>query len=615
MKSDEPSLDLNYISDIKIREEVRELINNYVPCKTKTTNLEMKIVLNDEKPIHQAPRRFPPAEVIERQTEQWIEEGKIRPSSSDYASPVVVTKRMNGSPRVCIDYRKLNRVIVRDRYPLSVIEDLIDKLQEARVFSTIDLKNGFLHVSVSEESRKYTAFVTQNGQFDFLNMPFGLCNAPSVFQRFINAVFKSLIKEGICFIYIDDIIIPAPNYDENVSRLKRVFETASEYGLEINKRKVQLMKRRIEFLGHMIEDGKVYPSPDKIKAILDYPAPTCVKDIQSFLGLTSNFRKFIPNHALIAKPLSDLLQKDKKFQFDGPEQRSFLELKVSMMKDLVLLIYNPKLETELHTDASREGYGAILMQKSIEDQQFHPVHYMSRKTTSAEKNYSSYELEVLAVIMALKKFRIYLLGIKFKIITDCVAFQKTINKKDLATRVARWFLLLEEFDYTVEHRPGVRMKHVDALSRYPVLTFKIDDVIPRIKRAQQKDSETNVILEILKEKSFKDYFVRGDLLYVEKDGRDVLVVPKAMQTDIIRNAHDRGHFAVLRTEELIKQDYFIPDLRRKVEKYITNCVPCILGNRKQGKQEGFLHPITKDDQPLYTYHVDHLGPLETTSKR
>ena len=197
---------------------------------------------------------------------------------------------------------------------------MIDKLQDARVFSTIDLKNGFLHVSVSEDSCKYTSFVTQNGQFEFLNMPFGLCNAPSVFQRFINAVFKSLIKEDICFIYNDAIIIPAPHYDENISISKKVFETASVYGLEINKKKVQLMKRRIEFPGHMMEDGKVYPSPDKIKAILDYPAPTCLKGVQSFLGLTSHFRKFIPNHALIAKLLSDLLHKDKKFPFDVQEQ-------------------------------------------------------------------------------------------------------------------------------------------------------------------------------------------------------------------------------------------------------------------------------------------------------
>ena len=136
------------------------------------------------------------------------------------------------------------------------------------------------------------------------------------------------------------------------------------------------------------------------------------------------------------------------------------------------------------------------------------------------------------------------------------------------------------------------------------MTFKIDNVIPRIERAQQENSKTKVILKILKEKSLKDYCVQGDLLYVKKDGWDVLIVSKAMQTDIIQNAHDRRHLAVLRTEELIKQNYFIPDLRRKVEKYITNSVPSILRNRKQEKQGGFLHPITKDDQPLYTYHVD-----------
>lgn len=280
----------------------------------------------------------------------------------------------------------------------------------------------------------------------------------------------------------------------------------------------------------------------------------------------------------------------------------------------MLKIYRPEDETEVHTDASQDGYGAVLLQRSNDDGQMHPVYYTSRKTTSAERKYSSYELEALAVVIAVKKFMTYLLGIKFKIVTDCSAFQKTLSKKDLVTRVARWALLLEEYNFTVEHRPGTRMKHVDALSRYPVMCIDVSGIIAKIKTTQQEDHEVKLIMEVLKDREYKDYFVRNGVLYNYKDGRELLVVPRGMQQEIIRSSHDKGHFAVKKTEELIRRDYYIRDLQKKIEKYIANCVRCILINRKAGKQEGFLHPIEKDAIPLHTYHVDHLGLLESTNK-
>ncbi|GBN66452.1 Transposon Tf2-6 polyprotein, partial [Araneus ventricosus] len=191
----------------------------------------------------------------------------------------------------------------------------------------------------------------------------------------------------------------------------------------------------------------------------------------------------------IARPLSDLLKKDRKFKFGEEERISFNQLKLILAEKPVLRIYNPNYETELHTDASLEGYRAILKQKSPDDKNFHPTYYMSTKTTDAEKKYSSYELEALAVIEAVKKFRVYLLGIPFKIVTDCSALEKTMQKEDLVTRVARWALLLEEFDYVIEHRSGTRMTHVDALSRSPINIFCIsfDNILPRLKSAQDSD--------------------------------------------------------------------------------------------------------------------------------
>lgn len=480
----------------------------------------------------------------------------------------------------------------------------------------LDLKNGFFHVLVEKDSRKYTAFVTHSGQYQFLRVPFGLCNSPSVFQRFINCIFRDLTKQGIALLYLDDVIIPAANDKEGLERVKLVLQRASDYGLQINMKKCYFLKRSIEFLGHIIKEGKLYPSYDKIKAVIIFPEPKGAKDVQSFLGLSGYFRKFIPLYSIIAKPLSDLLKKDRSYQFAEKERKAFEMLKSSLAGKPVLKIHHRDHETEVHTDASQNGYGAVLLQRADEDNELHPVYYMSRKTTPAERNYTSYELEVLAVIEALKKFKVYLLGMEkqFKIRTDCEAFEKTMDKKDLTTRVARWALLLENYNYKVVYRPGVRMKHVDALSRYPVMVISASSIIPQIKKAQEEDQEIQAIIEILKIKSYDSYCMKGGLVYKFKEGRDLLVIPKAMQTGIIQSAHQKGHFAAKRTEEMIGRKYYIPDLTRKVEQHIANCVACIIMNHKGGKREGLLHSIGKPDVPLHTYHVDHLGPLEKTSK-
>ncbi|UYV74583.1 hypothetical protein LAZ67_12000199 [Cordylochernes scorpioides] len=230
----------------------------------------------------------------------------------------------------------------------------------------------------------------------------------------------------------------------------------------------------------------------------------------------------------------------------GPDQnQAFQDLKHILTSKPVLKIYQVGARTELHTDASKFGFGAILLQEDV-DKKMHPVHYMSKKTNEAQQKYSSYELEVLAVVEAVKKFRVYLLGIKFKILTDCSAFTMTLKKKDLTTRVARWALLLEEYDYTIEHRPGSGMKH-------------------------------------------------------EVEGNRTLVIPKGMEMEIIKLAHEERHFGVQKNFEMLKKEYYITDLKSKIKK-------------KHGKQEGMLHPISKGDTPLDTYHIDHLGPLASTRK-
>ncbi|GFW21042.1 retrovirus-related Pol polyprotein from transposon 17.6 [Trichonephila clavipes] len=355
-----------------------------------------------------------------------------------------MVKKKDGSSRMCIDYRRLNQKLVKDKFPLPIIEDFLDTLQEANVYSTLDLRNGFFHVDVDEDCRKYTSFIVPDGQFEFNKVPFGISTSPGVFHRYVSSIFRDLTRKGIVICYLHDLVIPAKNEQEGLEKLKIIFEVAKKYGLEIKFKKCQFLKKKIEFLGHIVESGTIKPSPTKTLAVRKFPEPTTIKQVQSFLGLTGYFRKYIKDYSKIAKPLSDSTRKENLFVFGIQQKEAFEKLKKIMSEGPILHLYKYGRKTELHTDACKQGYGAILLQEA-EDGKLHPVYYMSKKTNTAEEKYDSYELE---------------------------HFRRLCKKKELITRIARWALQLEEFDYEIEHRAGSRMKHVDALSRYPVMMQK-----------------------------------------------------------------------------------------------------------------------------------------------
>lgn len=610
-----------HIKDENLRAELHELVNNYTLQKTQEIDVKMKIILTDDKPVYQRARRISPNEktTVNVQISKWIEEGVARPSSSDYASPIVLVRKKNGTHRLCVDYRMLNKKIIKDRYPLPLIDDQLDALQGAKIFSTLDLRDGFFHVEIEESSRKYTAFIVPDGHYEFCKVPFGLCNSPAIFQRFINTAFKKLIQEGIVLTYMDDLIIPSLDIADGLKRLRRVLDVASRAGLNINWKKCNLLQTRVEFLGHRIEDGRVRPSSSKIDAVRRFPTPVNKRHVQSFLGLSGYFRKFIQGYSKIARPLTRLLKADIDFHFDEEEENAFNRLKTILTKEPVLALYRVGAETQLHTDASKQGYGAILLQKGSEDQCFHPVYYASGTTTPTEERYASYDLEVLAIYKALKKFRSYLLGIPFTIVTDCRAFTQTMNKRDLCVRVARWALLLEEFNYTIVHRPGKSMSHTDALSRNPLPTCMVIEenetwLAARLRKAQNENDELQKIRESIRKNQATHFVERGGLIFRENKGSEYLVVPQQMQYQIIRRMHEQGHFSAAKTEDLIKANYWISDLRPKIEKVVRNCLTCILAEKKHGKQECLLSPIEKGCTPLDTLHIDHLGPLPSTAK-
>lgn len=445
----------------------KECFSFYLKDLGFSTVTEMVIQLKDTEPVVYRPYRLSHFErdEVRQMVAEMLECGIIRESTSPYASPIVVVKKKNGEKRLCVDYRSLNAKTKREHYPLPRVEDLLDELSGQAIFTSLDLASGYYQIPIAEGSRERTAFVTPDGQYEYTRMPFGLANAPSVFQR---AMHKILGKARVNYviIYMDDVLIPARSFEEGLTRLEEVLNLLKEGGFTLKLEKCKFMHKTIDFLGFEICADGVKPGAQKTNAVSRFPVPLDQRDVRRFLGLASFFRRFIRNFAVVAKPLTSLLKKDSTWVWGDSQKAAFNALKEQLTVRPILALYDRNLETQLHTDASKLGVAGILLQKH--DEVWRVVSYYSRQTSTDEQKLHSFELETLAVIASLNRFRVYLLGVKFKILTDCHSLRTTLTKRDLIPRIARWWLQLQEFDCEFEYRPGEKMAHVDALSRGPI---------------------------------------------------------------------------------------------------------------------------------------------------
>lgn len=575
---------------------------------------EIKLRLKNDEPFRFSLNRPSYAERKELRLllDSLLEKRIIRPSESEYASPIVLVRKKTGDLRLCIDYRELNKSLVKDNYPLPNIEDLIDSLYEKKYFSKLDLKNGFYHIRMSDESIKYTAFATPFGQFEFTRMPFGLKVAPSRFQRYINQVLSELIRELKVVVYMDDVLVMSVTIEQHIETLRQLFRLLVANKLELRIDKCAFLQTEIEFVGYLVTEAGISPTKEGIKSVQRIPVPRNVKEVHSFVALCSYFRKFIPSFSLIAKPLYELLRKNVSFIFGVRELQAFEELKRKLVQPPVLAIYNPNSETELHCDASTAGFGAVLAQRG-NDKQFHPIFFFSKRTTETESRYHSFELEMLAIIYALRRFRVYLSGIKFKIVIDCNALTLAIKKKDVSPRISRWILELLEYDYVTEHRPGTKMGHVDALSRLPseILVIEDNSLELNLALSQNRDITIRELREILQKTEDPYYELRNGVVFRKHEGELLFYVPRIMETHVLQRYHDQmGHFAVEKTFDNIIKSYWFPHMKQRIKDYIANCLKCIAFSPSEGRKQGYLHCIPKGQVPFEVYHIDHYGPID-----
>lgn len=463
---------------ISLVQQFPEIIKRENDPLSSTNLLKHTINTKDDLPVYTKNYRYPQIyrEDIEFEIDKLLKNKIIQHSNSPYNSPIwVVPKKPDASGkrkiRMVLDYRKLNDKTIDDKFPLPNIEDLFGKIGRATYFSAIDLASGFHQIQMDPQSVPKTAFSTEHGHYEFLRMPFGLKNAPPTFQRAMNIIFSRMTN---VLVYMDDIIIFSDSLEEHLKHLKSAFTKLKEHNLKIQLDKTEFFKRELLYLGHIISEKGVMPNPSKVEAIKNFPIPKTAKEIKQFLGLTGYYRKMIRNYAKIAKPLTAALRKDVKINPNSKDYReAFENLKLMLQNSPILQLPDFSKQFLVTTDASNFAIGGVLSQKF--DGNDLPIAYASRTLNKSEVNLSTIEKELLAIVWVCKHFRPYLYGRKFLIQTDHKPLQWLRNIKEPNSKLLRWKLLLDEFDFEINYVQGKTNHVADALSRIPSQPINLMD--------------------------------------------------------------------------------------------------------------------------------------------
>ena len=473
-----------------------------------TALVEHSIVLQPGAiPVRRKPYRVAFADEQKQREEigALLESKIIRPSASPFAAPTVRVRKADGTTRTCVDYTALNASTIKDRYPMPAVDDILPRLHGARVFSSIDLSMGYYQVRMRAEDIPKTAFVTPFGQYEFVFMPFGLCNAPATFQRLMDHVLVRFI--GVCaFVYLDDIVVFSNSEVEHKHHLESIFEALDGANLHLNARKCRFFQPSIKFLGHVVDGSGVHTDADKCRAVASFPTPTSADGVRRFLGMAGYYRRFIRGFADKAAPLTALLGKRAPFVWSQREQAAFDGLREALTSADVLAY--PEFGAKarpfiLTTDASAVGLGAVLSQRQsivlpsgASELAERPIAFASRLLCAAERNYSATQRELLGVIYGVEKFREYLFGKRFQVVTDHQALSWLLHLKEPSGRLARWALALGEYEFDIAYRAGRAIPHADALSR-----VGLDGELPAEQAVQEDAFDGSALTEAAQEQA------------------------------------------------------------------------------------------------------------------
>jgi hypothetical protein len=466
------------LEHLPVVKEFADVFPEELPGMPPERELEFTIDLKPgTEPIARTPYRMstPELQELKMQLKELLDLGLIRPSVSPWGAPVIFIRKKDGSWRLCIDYRQLNKATIKNQYPLPRIDDLFDQMKGATVFSKIDLRSGYHQLRIKEDDVPKTAFKTRFGHYEFTVLPFGLTNAPGVFMSLMNGVFREYLDKFVQ-VFIDDILIYSRTTEEHDEHLRLVLQCLREHKLYGKLSKCSFYQSRIHYLGHVISGEGIAVDPAKVEAIMEWPAPTNVTEVRSFMGLAGYYRRFVEGFSKIANPITELQKKNKKFVWTEKCAEAFRRLKELLTTAPILKVPDMDADFLVCTDASKEGLGGVLMQDG------RVIAYISRKLRRHEENYATHDLELLAIVYALKVWRHYLVGRKFELKTDHCGLQHIFTQSDLNARQRRWSELLSEYDFEITYIKGTVNRVADALSRRP----RIFSVLPLQTNLREK---------------------------------------------------------------------------------------------------------------------------------
>ncbi len=554
---------------------------------------------------------------LRKQLDRLLRDGKISPSTSPYGAPILFVKKKDGSLRMCVDYRALNSQTVKNRYALPRIDELLDQLFGATRFSKIDLTSGYWQIAIAAADRHKTAFRTRYGHYEFNVMPFGLTNAPATFQSLMNDIFRDMLD--VCVIvYLDDILVFSKNDEDHEKHVRQVLQRLRENKLYARPSKCIFFTDTIEYLGHVVGPDGIKPNPDLVKAIVTFPEPRTLKELQSFLGLANYYRKFINNYSRIAAPLTDALQKtsiSRPVIFTEVMQQAFHDLKQALINKPCLQLPDPNGEYEVTTDASEDEatVGAVLTQNG------HPIAYESKKLNPHQKNYPVHDKEMCAIMHALERWRPFLLGRHFKVYTDHRSLVYLKTQSNLNQRQLRWMEKAADYDCEILYKPGKENVVADALSRIHInalSTLPNTTIRNAIIKAYQKEPFRSIFKEVGEKKgTYTRYTIEDKLLYYRTDETEPwrLCLPDTeFRKTVLHENHDlpiAGHPGFVQTYSKIARSYYWPGMHKDIRRHTRECDACQRTKTSTQLPIGELRPMPIPGRPWQSIGMDFLMPI------
>ncbi|KAI3828867.1 hypothetical protein L1987_02977 [Smallanthus sonchifolius] len=603
------------VQDIPIVRDFPEVFPDDLPGLPPVRQVEFRIdLVPGANPVAKAPYRLAPSEMQElaSQLQELADKGFIRPSHSPWGAPVLFVKKKDGSFRMCIDYRELNKLTIKNRYPLPRIDDLFDQLQGSTYFSKIDLRSGDHQLRVQEEDIPKTAFRTRYGHYEFMVMPFGLTNAPAVFMDLMNRMCKPYLDKFV-IVFIDDILIYSRTKEDHEQHLRLILDHLKTEQLYAKFSKCDFWLKEVQFLGHVVNEKGIHVDPAKIEAVKNWKAPKTPTEVRSFLGLAGYYRRFISNFSKIAVPLTALTQKGKPYEWGPKQEEAFQILKQKLCNAPILTLPEGEDDLVVYCDASNQGLGCVLMQRGK------VIAYASRQLKIHEKNYTTHDLELGAVIFALKIWRHYLYGTKCVVFTDHKSLQHIFNQKELNMRQRRWVELLNDYDCEIRYHPGKANVVADALSRKEhvmLQSVKIhSDIQVRILEAQHVSvTEGNMYMEMSCGAEFQLETKTNGLLYF----LNRLWVPDRddLRAFIMTEAHKSRysiHPGADKMYQNLRPQYWWPGMKKDIALFVAKCLTCSKVKAEHQRPSGLLE---QPEIPVWKWEnlaMDFITKLPRTS--